>query len=291
MLFLECGDYNVTIEPEKGGLVSSLRWRDIDLLYSPIARPQSPNGIHLYGCWPLVPFANRAFEGMLRFKGKEIQLPLNDTNSTMHGFGWQNAWEVKTQTALSIIMTHESGTGLSPYNYKATQTIELSEQGALFLLDVQNLGETALPYGIGFHPWFNCNENTLFCAKAEAMMQLGSGYRPIGKTALNEATNFSQAKLVKTGQEIAINYLKWDGVAKLGYPNSHSILIEASDTLRTPVFWTPASADFVCFEPQSHASGAVSELVAQAHAPLTMLKPNETLKGWMRIGATNATDI
>lgn len=291
MLFLKCGDYNATIEPKNGGLVSSLRWRDIDLLYSPIARPQSSNGIHFYGCWPLVPFANRAFEGMLRFNGKDIQLPLNDINSTMHGFGWQNAWEVETQTAISIIMTHESGTGFAPYNYKATQTIELNEQGALFLLDVQNLGETALPYGIGFHPWFNCDERTRLSAKAEAIMDLGAGYRPVGKTVLNEVIDFSQAKLVKTGQEIAINYLGWDGVAKLDYPDSHSIMIEASDTLRAPVFWTPINADFICFEPQSHASGAVSELVAQIHAPLTMLKPNETLKGWMKIGATDATNI
>jgi aldose 1-epimerase len=291
MLLLKYGDYSASIEPEKGGLVSSLCWRDVDLLYSPHSRPQSPNGIHLYGCWPLVPFANRAFDGMLRFNGKDIQLPLNDTNSTMHGFGWQNAWKIEAQTPSSIIMTHESGSGFAPYNYRATQTIELNEQGAIFSLEVQNMGDAALPYGIGFHPWFNCNDRTRLSAKADARMELGAGYRPIGRTALDEGSDFSKAKLVQTGREVAINYLGWDGVANLDYPDSHSIMIEASDTLRAPVFWTPVNADFACFEPQSHASGAVSELAAQIHAPLTMLKPNETLKGWMKIGAAHATDI
>ncbi len=287
---LKFGDYSATIEPQNGGLVSNLRWHGIDLLYSPKSRPQAPNGIHLFGCWPLVPFANRAFEGKLRFNKAEIQLPLNDTNSTMHGFGWQNTWKVEAQTASSIIMKHESGSGFAPYNYKATQTIELSEQGALFLLDVQNLGDSPLPYGIGFHLWFNCDERTSLSAKADAMMHLGADYRPIGKLALDEASNFNHTKPIKTGQEIAVNYLGWDGVARLNY-SDHTITIEASDTLRTPVFWTPANADFVCFEPQSHASGAPSELAAQAHAPLATLKPQEKLQGWMRIGAQNAKNI
>ncbi len=286
MFVLNCGDYTATIEPEKGGLVSGLRWKNVELLYSPKTRPQSPNGIQLYGCWPLVPFANRAFEGKLRFEEHEIQLSFNDDKSTVHGFGWQNAWEVETKTPHSVVLTHKSGAAFPPFSYKAMQTIQLDEKGALFALEVKNTGNTPLPYGIGFHPWFNCDYRTLFCAKADARMSFEDKYRPIGKAPLNSTSDFSIAKPVKTGQEIAVNYLRWDGKAQLDY-SDYSILIEASETLRTPVLWSPAKADFVCFEPQSHASGAPSELTAQEHAPLTMLEPGKTLKGWMRIGVIN----
>ena len=286
MIVLNSGSYSVIIEPEKGGLVSGLRWRNKELLYSPHSRPQASNGIRLYGCWPLVPFANRAFEGKLRFKGTEVQLPLNDDHSTMHGFGWQNAWEIEAQTSSSVTMVHKSEDAFMPFEYHARQTIQLNEKGALFSLEVTNTGDTPLPYGIGFHPWFNCNETTLFCAKAGGKMSFGEKYRPIGKALLSGEADFSIPKPIKTGKEVAVNYLNWDGKARLDYAG-YSINIEASDTLRTPVLWTPEKADFVCFEPQSHASGAPSELAAQEHAPLTMLKSNEKLKGWMRIGVVN----
>ena len=273
------------IEPQKGGLISNLRWRDTELFYSPQTRPQAPNGIHLYGCWPLVPFANRAFEGMVRFNNTAIQLKFNDETSTMHGFGWQKMWNIISQTHNRITLIHESCNECLPFIYEAKQFIELHENGAKISLEVENLSDKPLPYGIGFHPWFNCNDTTLFNAKADARMDLTEEYRPIGIFQLDTSSNFSYPKHVKTGQEIAINYLGWDGKAQLDYFD-YSIQITASETLRTPVFWTPKNADFVCFEPQSHASGAPSEPIAQKYAPMRILKKNETLKGWMTIGAT-----
>ncbi len=286
MLVLKCGDYSAVIEPEKGGLVSSLIWNDRELFYNPKSRPQAPNGIHLYGCWPLVPFANRAFEGKLRFEGREIQLQFNDEKSTMHGFGWQNAWKIEAKTSHSITMIHKSEDAFPPFLYKAKQTVQLDEKGALFSLEVENTGDNSLPYGIGFHPWFHCNEKTSLSIKAEAKMNFGFRYRPTGKVPLDCKSDFAQSKLIKTGHEIAINYLGWDGRAQLDY-SGYTILIEASGTMRAPVLWTPADAEFVCFEPQSHASGAPSELTAQIHAPMTVLQPNQKLKGWMRIGVLN----
>ena len=62
-----------------------------------------------------------------------------------------------------------------------------------------------------------------------------------------------------------------------------AITLTASETLRCPVVWAPAGADFLCVEPQSHAIGSPSEPAARAAAPLTRLEPGETLAGWLRI--------
>ncbi len=283
------GAISATIEPKYGGLVSSLCWRqegrDIALIYSPHSRPKSDTGIHLFGCWPLVPFANRAFDAMLRFEGREIKLPVNDplSASTMHGFGWQNEWKVEAQTPHSAVLVHESSDGFPPYRYTARQHIEVLENGMKLTLSVLNTGLEPLPFGLGFHPWFPCNARTLFSAKATGKVVLGKQYRPEGRSELELADDFRTPRPVKTGHEIALNFLEWDGLARLDYPGSHSLHIEASETLRAPVFWTPGNADFACFEPQSHAIGAPSELVAQQVAPLQRLAPGERLEGWMRV--------
>ncbi len=290
-IILKKSSYSVIIEPESGGLISSLRYQNTDLLYSPQSRPHSTTGIPLYGCWPLVPFANRAFDGLLRFENQEIQLPLNDGTSTMHGFGWQNNWQVIANCERSITLQHESGNRFTPFNYRAEQTLELNENGAMLILKLHHLGDTPLPYGIGFHPWFNCDAHTKFCAKADKLMVFVEGYRPIGIANLDEKSDYSKPKPVQNGAEIALNYCEWDGEAQLDY-ETHSIMIKASKTLRTPVFWQPKNADFVCFEPQSHASGAPSEHAAQISAPLQILAKGESLEGWMQISyhAAHASD-
>ena len=62
-----------------------------------------------------------------------------------------------------------------------------------------------------------------------------------------------------------------------------AITLTASESLRCPVVWAPAGADFLCVEPQSHAIGAPSEPAARAAAPLRRLAPGEILEGWLRI--------
>ena len=62
-----------------------------------------------------------------------------------------------------------------------------------------------------------------------------------------------------------------------------AVNLSASQSLRSPVVWAPAGADFLCVEPQSHAIGAPSEEAVRKVTPLRRLEPGETLSGWMRI--------
>ena len=87
-----------------------------------------------------------------------------------------------------------------------------------------------------------------------------------------------------TGRETAWSFLGWDGIARIETPSTGlAITLTASESLRCPVVWAPAGADFLCVEPQSHAIGAPSEAAARAAAPLRRLQPGETLEGWLRI--------
>ncbi len=298
--------YSALIEPQNGALVSKLVWhdegREIDLLYSPQDRPKSSNGIHLFGCWPMVPFANRAFDRVLTDGVIRHLLPVNDPakSSTIHGFGWQSPWNVEDVNEHRIRLNHACKGEFGPYHYRAEFELSIGDHfGFEFSLKVKNTGKKPLPFGIGFHPWFPCDKKTGFTVNAPRRVALGQDYRPIGPAEIDAESDFSSqrrnrqdsGRLVKTGKEIAVNFLDWHGMARLDYPGSHSLNIEATKTLSSPVLWTPGDTDFVCFEPQSHAIGAPSDEGGRLAAPLQVLQPGEAMEGGMRISAVSQQSL
>jgi aldose 1-epimerase len=286
------GNYSARIEPERGALISALVWRDgdreIPLLNAPADRPQTDQGIDFFGCWPLVPFANRAFGGRLDCLDRHYTLPINDTdkNYTIHGFGWECAWTVEKRSQDKLQISHTCSGDFGPYFYKALIDIALGDDGASFAIGVVNTGGVSLPFGLGFHPWFPCDDNTRMMVEASHMVDFAAGNRPIGHGPVGEEADFRTSRLIKTGAEVSVNYLDWSGMARLSYPGSHHLEITASEALRKPILWSPATDAFVCFEPQSHALGAPSDQAAREAAPLHLLQPGECLSGWMHLRAT-----
>ncbi len=287
---LEAHDLTAEILPQAGGLVKSLAWRhagrDHALLYPADHAPRADSTADRHGLWPLVPFANRAFGARLLHGGERLALPVNDATdgSTMHGFGWQAAWQVVEHGADHVLLRHAYDRA-DPYAYVAEFDVTLLPGAARFSLAVSNLGQRALPFGIGLHPWFPRSEHTRLAATARGALRFGPRYRATGTGPVMPADDHAAGRLLPP--ETAVSYLDWDGVAVLSeIAPGLALTIRASATLRHPVLWTPAGAPFVCFEPQSHAIGAPSEPVVAAATPLALLQPGETLSGWMTLEPT-----
>jgi aldose 1-epimerase len=294
MIALAAHGLEAMIEPACGAIVTQLRWRAPsgavhDLLFSPPGlRPQTvqPNR---FGLWPMVPFANRAFGGVVDDGHRRIRLPFNDpaTGSAIHGFGWQAAWQVIAQEPDFASLRHERAAEASaPYAYAADLEIALEADGARVSLAVTNTGDEALPFGIGFHPWLPRLPDTVVTVRARRALVLGPGYRATGVTDLPHGGRFGAGAGLPVGEEVAQSLVDWTGDALFSSRAAGlSIAIAADDSLRHPVLWTPPDADFVCFEPQSHGIGAPSEPAARGVTPLAALAPGETLSGWMTIRA------
>lgn len=290
-LILSAHNLTATLRPDCGGLVASLHWRNaqgriIPLLYSPDdAAPgtQTPNR---FGLWPLVPFANRAFGAHLLVDGERIALPINDpaTGATIHGFGWQQPWTIMECSDEHVLLTHELIQGGGPYAYEAQMRVSLAADGLTVTLSVENRATRALPYGLGLHPWFPRCPDTRLRLHAKGAVELGADYRPLGPAGIPARLHLDGSAPLPHDHEIAQSLLDWDGTASLTVPALGLTLgISASNTLRNPVLWSPATADFICLEPQSHAIGAPSDAPAQAQTPMTMLANGERLTGWMRL--------
>lgn len=295
MLHLEAGPTSARIVPEAGGLVAALDWRAPDgrrhaLLHAPPGATPGTASPNLFGCWAMLPFANRAFDSVVDDGELRFPVPANDPAGTIHGFGWQAAWQVDAHRAGHTVLGHRRSEGPDPYRYVARQEIRLDPAGMTITISLTNEADRALPYGFGLHPWFPCARDTRLRMSAGRALVLGPGYRATGARDLPDggpyATGGLFASSEETAKETAWSFLDWDGAAEIATPSTGlAIRLTASTTLRAPVVWAPASASFLCVEPQSHAIGSPSEAAARRVSPLTRLAPGETLSGWMRIEA------
>ena len=274
--------------PEAGALVVSLIWvspsgRATPLLYSPHRRAPSRTRPNLFGLWPMVPFANRAFGGVLRDREQTYDLPLNNPNErgTIHGFGWQNAWQVANKTIRSISLTHDLPPGSGgPYSYRAQMDIEILDGAARFSMKVENTGDEALPFGMGFHPWFPRMRSTKVFINAKEAVTLSDGKTPASRTSVPVDISLDGSAPLPRDKEIALSLLDVTSARIIDFVPGFAVDITSSDNLKHPVLWSPANAPFVCFEPQSHCIGAPTNAELHAHTPMVRLNKGETIEGW-----------
>jgi len=280
-IILQDNDFLAEISPETGGLVRRLNWRDMPLLFPALGAQDADSTANRYGLWPLVPFANRAFGARLLTPSGHRGLPVNDPadGSAMHGFGWQAAWRVTEQDPSGIALSHAYGLA-DPYRYAATLRLDLAPGLARFTISVRNEAAEPMPFGLGLHPWFPRDAATRLRFNARRKLRFGPRYRAQGIEEFT-GTGYDAGRLLPDAE--AISAIGWAGPAELTLPGGVTLAIDASETLRHPVLWTPAGAPFVCFEPQSHAIGAPSEPLVAGATPLTMLAPGEELSGWMTL--------
>lgn len=291
MIQLAKGRLSADIVPEAGGIVAALDWRGPDgrvhkLLHAPDGAVASTAAPNMFGSWTMVPFANRAFGGVVDDGAQRFAVPDNNAHGggNIHGFGWQSAWDVLGQTAGHTALEHRKIGGSDPYRYRATQDVTLDEAGMTVAISVTNEAERALPYGLGHHPWFACAPDTRLGMTADSALVFGEAFRATGSRRLRDGGPYAGKPVFATGRETAWSFLGWDGVARIETPSTGlSLSLTASESLRCPVVWAPAGAGFLCVEPQSHAIGSPSEAAARAVAPLRTLAPGETLSGWLRI--------
>lgn len=291
MLTLAHGPYTCRIAAEAGGTIAALDWqapdgRTLPVLHAPDGVVPWTQATNKFGCWAMLPFANRAFGSLVDDGTTRFTVPANDPSGTIHGFGWQAAWEIAEQAPDRVVLLHRRVDGPDPYRYRARQEIALGADGLTIGLDLTNEAGETLPYGMGLHPWFPCADDTTLAMQVEGALVFGEAFRARGAERFADGGPYAGAPVFATGRETAWSFLGWDGRARIETPSRGlAIAIAASDSLDCPLVWQPAGAAFLCVEPQSHAAGAPSEAAVRAVSPLARLAPGETLSGWMRIAA------
>jgi aldose 1-epimerase len=283
--------FEMEASPAHGGLISTLVWvtssgRRLPLLYCPTESRPSRQAPNRFGLWAMLPLANRAFGGIMDDGRERIALPLNDMAAgvNIHGFGWQSVWTVIARTPDRLVMEHRREAADDPYAYDAQLSAQLSAGCVRFDLSLVNRATRTLPFGMGLHPWFPARPDTTVFFSAGGCLEMSPGFRATGIATWSDGGPYRDGATRPAGVETAVSVLGWHGPARISSTSlGLDLEIVADQGLAHPVLWSPADADFVCFEPQSHASGAPSEAVARQATPLRPLAPGERMSGWMTL--------
>ncbi len=272
-VILQSGPLRLELAPDLGGSV--LRFtRDGRNLLRPAPDNISPNwSATQFAAFPLVPFCGRIANATFTHAGQSVHLPRNlpPESHAIHGFGWQSAWTVTDASATQTSLHHTTDGTIWPWKYSAQQDFALTPGALTLTLSLTNHGDTLMPAGFGWHPYFPRAEARL-CASTVQVWSSTMALLPVPA-----ADDLSSARLVAD--------LDMDCTYDVAVPVQTLIWPDLTLTLKSdPVFgklvvYVPLGEDYFCVEPVSHAPGAINSDLPLKRTGLHYLNPDQTLSG------------
>jgi len=177
--------------------------------------------------------------GFYSFNDKEYQLPI-------HGFSWNKAWQLinKGEDFIEIRLSHdETSLQIYPFRFEIILRYEISPGEIVCYQRYKNLGDEALPYNSGFHPYF----------KNATQINLA----PLKQFFYNEKfTQFSDEKKLN-GSLIQLNYsqinqqlfLLDENKVEVTFADGQVLLMKASAEFPYLQLYTQSGKEFICVEP------------------------------------------
>jgi aldose 1-epimerase len=283
------GDCRADVHPATGGALAALRWRGRDILRAAPANA----GVRQMACYPLVPYSNRIGDAYLHAGEETHALRANfpPEPHSIHGFGWQRAWQVTARAADSaeLLLVH-GGDADWPFACTARQTVLLDAAGLRLTLSVRNDDTRAMPAGLGFHPYFPLAPGLRLQTQWDGVWRMGDDRLPAGLAPVAQASPFATPQPV-AGWHSDHCYSGWTGRASLDY-GAYAVQLSASENCRHLVCFAPNDErNFIAIEPVTHANNAFA-LAHQGAAGtgMRLLAPGESLHIAMRLAIEDTAE-
>jgi aldose 1-epimerase len=254
----------------------------------------------------LFPFPNRIRAGAYTWNGKSYQLPLTGDGgkSAIHGFACRSAWRVIDEgaDAASTWITGEfqisrdapAALPVWPADARLRLTYRLSPGRLRIQAVVDCPGGDALPFGLGYHPYFLLapfgGESAVFTSPATQFWELQDSL----PTGVRHPV--SDQRDLRPGHPIA--GLKLDDVLTalpatgvVGSVRSVSgtaaLQVLASPDFREAVVFTPPHRQAVCLEPYTCTTDAINLEQRGIDAGWRVLPPGQSWQGVVELAFTN----
>ena len=144
-------DIEIEVLPAIGARLHRLRVFGHDLLRTPGDLARHVDDSWFWGCYPMAPWCNRFPAGPTTIGGRDIHLATNFPDGTaIHGQVARAPWK----DAGDGVFTIDAGGGGWPWRYAVEQRVALKHGAVTIALRLTNLSDTAMPAGLGIHPWF-----------------------------------------------------------------------------------------------------------------------------------------
>ena len=253
------GKTSLSCVPEYGGILLDLTL-DGQSLLDAYQTPEELQANRWYKNTLLYPFPNRLNHGEFHWAGKIYQFPINEpsTNTALHGLGATKQMTIRLNSEGNGLICHYQHPASDPYfpfpfSFEVEYRLEGKNQ-FIGIFRVQNQASEAIPMGLGWHPYFQLNEDIahlkLQFPTAE-LVGVDSRMLPSGKKYAY--TDFSTSKAI--GPTILDNcfYLNGSGQENVLLTSTSGTMRYWQDASRFPFMqvFTPPFRSAIAIEPMS----------------------------------------
>jgi aldose 1-epimerase len=275
MITLSKGTFVFGIAPELGGAVTRF-----DFDGKPVMRP-APEGVAspLDCCsFPLVPYANRIENGLLKFEGRQYRLPLNfgDHPHALHGHGWQTAWRVETVSKDHATIAFDHAPDAWPWAYSAEQEFALADDGARMKLTIRSRDDKPMPFSLGFHPYFPRTAGSKLTAKVSGMWKADSTMLPTEPGT--PLVDLPGGVVISEAPFVDNCFSGWRPPAVIEQPEL-GLVITLQASAQCPFFhvFIPTGTDYFCAEPTTAMPNAFNRPEPASVTGARVLAPGASL--------------
>lgn len=263
----EPGGLEAVIMPEKGATVVSLRKNGQEFLYrndENLGSSERPRcGIPF-----LFPIFGRLKEGKYIWDEKEYAMEI-------HGFGHTSAWEIAQYSPDTLVLTLEAGEetlAQYPFRFRVTLVISVAAQALTIAQRFENLGDTAMPYNYGFHPYFLTEKAEQITVETTAQMLFDfmTGAKPFGHGTVN-------VSVPEGAPEAGAALMGVKGPTVLHWPDGRKLTMEFDESFDTHVLWTQSGKPFLCVEPVNGTADGLNT------GKYKLLEPGEKQEAMLRL--------
>ena len=258
---LQVGMARAVVRPQAGARVCELTLPHPDGHAVPILYPYGAAGVDAInwakgGVYPLLPYSNRIANGRLQHAAGQAQLPPhpNADPHSLHGHAHVVPWRLVSRgTGSAHLRLASAPCAAWPWQIQGDLGVTLSADALHLTLLLTNLDPTAMPAGVGFHPYFMHDPRARLRYRAGRLWTAGADCLAQASRPLSLAEAFAAPRRLRDGA--LTDYLsEWDGELDLELPHGEVLHIGAEAPLSHLVVHRPADLPYLCIEPVSHVA-------------------------------------
>ena len=281
-LALNSGDLRIELDPGAGGSVSAMTCKGQSILRAAPPRTGPAYDPLAYAGFPMVPFVGRIFDGAFDAANRKVQLPQNfpPEPHAVHGHGWHAPWRVDAHDMTSATLIYKHTADAWPWDYVAAQTFRAEPDRLVLEMAVTNHGDTPMPAGFGWHPYF---------ARAGAQLTVPTTHEwfPHPDTGDNVPQPITPETTLTAPRTVADLHLDTtfsigDAPIQMTWP-THAVILESDALYRHATIYVPDGEDYFCVEPVTHAPNAVNSALHPSISGLRWIAPGERLSGTIQL--------